>query len=335
MNSLRKKWLITVIPLLAGSFCIIGILVYLEIEAIRDRLESFDAKLASETDTIDSTREKVSEGFRESIIEANEVWLSRSAEALNAQIDSIRRSARLCLKNGIIARFIQGDAGLRRYSVAELYSYLDDMIETHRLSEIVIVDSNGIELARRGEFIVPAGGDPIWDGYELPNSSSDESQQSWFLKTLQEDDSGPVHFDVYPDPNEEQERFVLSVSYELRYDSGRFVERGRPALGYLQFKIPIERLLSFLPDKNAFGVALQIKDARSGQIVYGGAEQSTTDTTGSVVRETPVIAGLLGIRSLISTKLLDSKLNQIYELSHGLNRLSNAHAEFYSEFDQA
>ncbi|MEM9025482.1 MAG: ATP-binding protein [Verrucomicrobiota bacterium] len=335
MNSLRKKWLITVIPLLAGSFCIIGILVYLEIEAIRDRLESFDAKLASETDAIESTREKVSESFRESIIEANEVWLSRSAEALNAQIDSIRRSARLCLKNGIVARFIQGDAGLRRYSVAELYSYLDDMIETHRLSEIVIVDSSGSELARRGEFIVPEGGDPIWDGYELPNSSSDESKQSWFLKTLQEDNLGPIHFDIYPDPNEEQGRFVLSVSYELRYDSGRFVERGRPALGYLQFKVPIERLMSLLPDKNAFGVALQVKDARSGQIVYGDTKRSTTGITDSVIREAPVIAGLLSIRSLITTEFLNSELNQIYELSQGLNRLSNAHADFYNEFDQA
>lgn len=325
----------TVLPVLVGSFCIIGVLVYLEIEAIRDRLSAFDDELQSQTSQIESARERVSASLNESILEADAAWLDRSASALSAHIGSIQKSVYICAKNTVVARYVRGDESLRKFTLENLYNYLDDMIEAHRLSEIVFVDTEGCEFARRGEFVVPEGGDPIWDGYELPNLKTDEGGESWFLNMLEARGEGPIHFDLYKERIGDLKRPVLSVSCELRYDSGRFVESNRDVVGYMQFAIPLDRLLSFLSVENAFGAELQVKDIRTEEILLAGKRGTELIEAGDSVRNAEVIPGLLGIRSVVSTEVLKTELRPIRDMSMGLKKLSEAHDDFSAKFDRA
>ena len=116
------------------------------------------------------------------------LWLKRSASATADNIETIKQTALICVKNGIVSRFMRADDALRQFSINELYAYLDDLIQAYGLSEIMLVDTEGQEIARRGEYVVPDGGDPIWDGFELPNATTDERYSQWFKQISREPD---------------------------------------------------------------------------------------------------------------------------------------------------
>ena len=174
-----------------------GILSYRDTEFFRKEFSSFNDQLEEQTQNIEFARLEVTSRLEESLQEGEAQWLKRAAAKVAGSIKMIEQTALICVKNGIVSRYVQADADLRTFIRGELNAYLDDLIDAYQLSEIVIVDNEGQEIARRGEFIVPEGGDPILDGFELANKTTNEKYSGWFKQISQSDVPEGFYYDLY------------------------------------------------------------------------------------------------------------------------------------------
>jgi signal transduction histidine kinase/CheY-like chemotaxis protein len=124
--------------------------------------------------------------------------------------------------------------------LSQLTYLLNDLVARHGLSEASLLDRDGKEIIRIGGRVVPAGGDPLFDGVAVGNATTDESSALWYQNLAKNLDHT---FTLHADPDFPNAAPSLSYAAPLRIRASRLANSLDQMDGILRLTMPAETAL--------------------------------------------------------------------------------------------
>lgn len=239
---IRHRLFLIVLPLVLIPLVGIGVFSFSNYESIIEKIDEISGRYVGLASSVSESYEDVVSKFKEDATEGYAFALENSVNAVEERISNVRQSMELAALSKDVAQFVAGNEAIRRFMKAESILYLDRYVQALDLYEVSITDTVGNELLRTESMIVPKGGNFFLHGAPIPNQTTDESQEEWFLRRQASGELFDAYVHEYSDIDSENAKYAVSIALQLRISNSQFQKNFGKLSGYLRFVIPLDEL---------------------------------------------------------------------------------------------